>query len=86
MDANIIAHRLIQVCLLVFSAFMILGGGFFWQQGLADNFTKTTTYTLYTTLPPPPEGPSFCKVVTIEKYGLVMPCDFQPPFVWWLRH
>jgi hypothetical protein len=54
---------------------------------LADNFTRTNTYTLYRTLPPPPVGPRFCPLADTGKYGLVGPCNFVPPFVWWLeRH
>ena len=39
---------------------MAWGGGFFWRDQLAGNFTRTNTYTLYSTLPPPPVGPRFC--------------------------
>ena len=45
------------------------------------------TYTLYRTLPPPPVGPRFCPLADTGKYGLAGPCNFMPPFVWWLeRH
>ena len=66
-------------------AFMILGGGFFWTEPLPGNVTKTLTYTLYSRLPPPPQGPAFCSHVLFGRYGVVMPCDFEPPFLWWLR-
>ena len=46
----------------------------------------TVTYTLYKNLPPAPQGPSFCKAVSIDGYGLMRPCDYKPPFVWWLHH
>lgn len=67
-------------------AFMIWGGGFFWTETLPNNFTRTTTYTLYSKLPPPPKGPAFCSHMLFSPYGIVTPCDFEPPFVWWLRH
>jgi len=66
-------------------AFMILGGGFFWTEPLPGNVTKTLTYTLYSRLPPPPTGPRFCSHVLFGRYGVVMPCDYEPPFLWWLR-
>jgi len=65
-------------------AFMILGGGFFWTEALAGNITKTNTYTLYPKLPPPPQGPRFCSHIVFAPYGIVLPCNYEPPFVWWL--
>ena len=67
-------------------AFMILGGGFFWTEALPDNVIKTNTYTLYPKLPPPPKGPAFCSHILLAPYGIVMPCNFEPPFLWWLLH
>jgi hypothetical protein len=67
-----------------FCLFMILGGGFFWTETLPYNVTRTMTYTLYSKLPPPPNGPAFCSHVLFEQYGVVMPCNYQPPFLWWL--
>ena len=52
-----IVHRVIQILLGGFCAFMIWGGGFFWLEFLPNNFTKTTTYTLYSTLHRLPKGP-----------------------------
>lgn len=66
-------------------AFMILGGGFFRTEALPNNVTKTLTYTLYAKLPPPPKGPAFCQHFLFGRYGVVMPCDYEPPFLWWLR-
>jgi hypothetical protein len=82
----VIVHRVIQILLGGFCAFMIWGGGFFWLEFLPNNFTKTTTYTLYSTLPPPPKGPTFCSFTVFGQYGVVMLCNYQPPFVWWLQH
>lgn len=81
-----IVERIFQVIVFVVAAFMVLGGGFFWREARADNFTESETYTLYKSLPPPPAGPRFCPVVDTGTYGLVMPCDYKPPFVWWLQH
>ena len=62
------------------------GGGFFWRQAVADNFTQTQTYTLVQGADPAAAGAGFCPVVDTGDYGLVLPCDFKPPFVWWLQH
>lgn len=77
-------QQIFNVVVGAFCIFMIWGGGFFWVESLPDNVTKTTTYTLYSTLPPPPKGPAFCSFALFERHGVVMPCNFQPPFVWWL--
>ena len=81
-----ILERIFQVTVFVVAGFMIWGGGFFWRQAAADNYTQTQTYTLYKALTPPPLGPRFCPVVDTGTYGLVLPCNFVPPFVWWLQH
>ena len=81
-----IAERIFQVAVFVVAGFMVLGGGFFWRQAQAGDFTRSETYTLYKSLPPPPAGPRFCPVVETGSYGLVLPCDYRPPFVWWLQH
>jgi hypothetical protein len=81
-----ILERVFQVAVFVIAAFMIWGGGFFWRQAVADNYTQTQTYTLYKSLTPPPRGPRFCPVADTGSYGLVLPCNFVPPFVWWLQH
>ena len=78
-------HRIVQFVLLGFSLFMLWGGGVSWRDTLLDGSVRTTTYTLYRTVPPPPVGPRFCPFADIGKYGLVGPCDFVPPFVWWLE-
>ena len=80
-----IAERIFQVMVFVIAGFMAWGGGFFWRDQLAENFTRTNTYTLYRTLPPPPVGPRFCPLVDTGSYGLVRPCNLVPPFVWWLE-
>ena len=81
-----ILERILQLVVFTVAGFMVLGGGFFWREALADNYVRSETYTLYKGLPPPPAGPRFCPVVDTGKYGLVMPCDYKPPFVWWLQH
>jgi len=82
----LIYQRIVTLVLGVFSAFMIWGGGFFWIDFLPDNFTRTNTYTLYSKLPPPPQGPKFCPHFLFARSGIVIPCNYQPPFVWWLQH
>ena len=80
-----IFERLFQITVFVVAGFMAWGGGFFWRDHLPDNGTRTMTYTLYRTLPPAPVGPRFCEMVEAGDYGLVRPCNFVPPFVWWLE-
>jgi hypothetical protein len=80
-----IAERIFQITVFVIAGFMVWGGGFFWRDLVADSVTRTNTYTLYRTVPPPPVGPRFCPLVDSGKYGLVGPCNFEPPFVWWLE-
>jgi hypothetical protein len=80
-----IAERIFQVTVFVVAFFMVWGGGFFWRESLGDNVSRSETYTLYKSLPAPPQGPRFCPVVDTGNYGLVLPCDFKPPFVWWLQ-
>jgi hypothetical protein len=81
-----VAQRIFQLVVFGGAAFMALGGGFFREKALPDNASRTVTYTLYKSLPPPPRGPSFCKAVTVNGYGLMRPCNYKPPFVWWLQH
>jgi hypothetical protein len=78
-------HKIIQYVLLTFSLFMLCGGGVFWRDTLEGGATRTTTYTLYREVPPPPVGPRFCHFAEVGTYGLVGPCNFVPPFVWWLE-
>ena len=52
-----ILERIFQVTVFVVAGFMIWGGGIFWRQAVADNYTQTQTYTLYKALTPPPLGP-----------------------------
>ena len=80
-----ILERIFQVIVFTVAGFMVWGGGFFWREAVIGNFTRTETYTLYKSLPPWPLGPRFCPVVDTGNYGLVMPCDFKPPFIWWLK-
>ena len=81
-----IAERIFQIAVFMVAAFMAWGGGFSRWESLPDEATRTVTYTLYRTLPSPPAGPAFCEFLTLGDYGLVTPCNYQPPFVWWLQH
>jgi hypothetical protein len=78
-------HKVVQATLLFFSLYMLCGFGVSWRDTLPSGVVKTTTYTLYRTVPPPPEGPRFCQLVDMGKYGAVGPCNFVPPFIWWLE-
>jgi hypothetical protein len=80
-----IFERIFQVTVFVVAGFMVWGGGFFWRDRPADNFTRTNIYTLYRGLPPAPVGPRFCEMAEMNDYGLVGPCNKVPPFVWWLE-
>jgi hypothetical protein len=81
----VIYQRIFVIVVGGWCAFMIWGGGVFWTEALPDNLTKTMTYTLYSKLPPPPDGPAFCQHFLFGRYGIVTPCNFEPVFVWWLR-
>ena len=78
-------HRTIQIALLAFCLFFLLGGGLFRVRTLPGGTIETTTLTFYKTLPPPPKGPAFCKVLRLGNRGIVWPCDLKPPFLYWLR-
>lgn len=79
-------HRLLQILLLVFCVPMLWGARFIHAEHRDDEHrTATYTYTLYSTLPPSPEGPSFCRDVAEGNYAVEMPCDWKPPFLWWLE-
>ncbi|HXS08111.1 MAG TPA: hypothetical protein VN723_15065 [Rhizomicrobium sp.] len=79
-----IYQRIVAIVVGGWCLFMIWGGGFFWTEALLNNVIKTNTYTLYSKLPPPPKGPAFCSHVLFAPYGIVLPCNFEPPFLWWL--
>jgi hypothetical protein len=79
-------ERIFQIAVFGVAIFMVWGGGFFHREGLAYDLTRTLTYTLYRSLPPWPAGPRFCQILSVDDYGLVMPCDGKPPFLWWVRH
>jgi hypothetical protein len=85
MNWSAVLERTMQVVFFTFSIFMICGGGYFTVENLPDRVTRTVTYTLYRTMAPPPVGPSFCKVLSFGRNGIVMPCNYQPPFIWWLE-
>ncbi len=81
-----VGQRIFQAVVFGGAAFMALGGGFFHDEMIQGSPYRTVTYTLYKSLPPPPTGPSFCKAVTVGDYGLMRPCDYKPPFIWWFQH
>jgi hypothetical protein len=62
-----------------------VGGSFVYRQNLPSGLYNLYTITMYKTLPLPPKGPSYCNFLTIESYGLALPCDLKPPFIGWLQ-
>jgi hypothetical protein len=81
-----VIQRVFQAVVFVTAGFMVLGGGFSYRDTLAEGYVRTLTYTLYKTLPPPPKGPRYCPIAAVGGYDLVLPCNFVPPFIWWLEH
>jgi len=77
-------ERIIQIVVFGFVFFMVAGGGFAKREVVPEG-VLTTILTLYKTLPPAPAGPSYCSIVAVGDYGLVLPCDFKPPFLGWLE-
>jgi hypothetical protein len=67
-----------------FILFMVAGGGFA-QREKVPGAVRTTILTMYKKLPPPPDGPSYCSILDYGDRGLVLPCDFKPPFIGWLQ-
>jgi hypothetical protein len=64
----------------------LLGGAFVYRETLPSGLYNRYTLTMYKTLPPPPKGPRYCEFLTVSDYSLARPCDWKPPFVWWLQH
>jgi hypothetical protein len=79
-----IAQRLFQIVVGGFCLFMAAGGGIAHHTAEATG-TRTTIFTIYKNLPPAPLGPSYCSIFDYGVRGLVLPCDFKPPFVGWLQ-
>jgi hypothetical protein len=80
-----IVHRIIQIVGGAFIIFMVIGGGFAHREALGDTAVRTSILTMYTKLPPPPAGPSYCSIFDYGDRGLVLPCDYKPPFIGWLQ-
>lgn len=64
----------------------LLGGAFVERENLPNGLYNRYTLTMYKTLPPPPKGPNYCDFLTAGDYALARPCDWKPPFIWWLQH
>lgn len=66
--------------------FEIFGGAFVWRTPLHDGAhlredgNISYNFSLYR-LPPPPEGPPYCDLLTVARLSFAMPCDFRPPFI-----
>ena len=80
-----VLQRFIQIVGALFILFMVIGGGFAHREPVGENAVRTTILTLYKSLPPPPAGPSYCSILDFGDRGLVLPCDFKPPFIGWLQ-
>ena len=75
----------VQIAGGIFIIFMMIGGGFARREALADGGVRTTILTLYSSLPPAPKGPAYCSILDYENHGLVLPCNYKPPFIGWLQ-
>lgn len=64
----------------------ILGGSFVYRENLPSGLYNSYMLTMYKTLPPAPRGPAYCNFLPVGSVALALPCDFKPPFVWWLQH
>jgi len=78
-------QRFIQIVGGAFILFMVAGGGFAKHEMLEDNAVRTTILTMYPKLPPAPQGPAYCSILDYGDRGLVLPCNFKPPFIGWLQ-
>jgi hypothetical protein len=78
--------RTIAIVIWTVCIYGALGGSFAYHEDLADGGSKSFLLTMYKTLPPPPKGPSYCPFLTMGDYALARPCDWKPPFIWWLQH
>jgi hypothetical protein len=74
-----VAQRLFQIVVGGFCVFMAIGGGLS-QRTIEPVGVRTTVFTIYKRLPSAPAGPS-----DYGDRGLVLPCDFKPPFIGWLE-
>ena len=80
-----VIQRFVQIVGGLFILYMAAGGGFAHREPVGDNSVRTTILTLYPKLPPPPAGPAYCSILDFGDRGLVLPCDFKPPFIGWLQ-
>lgn len=77
---RVIAILIWSVCIYGF-----LGGAFVWREDMSSGLYNRYILTMYKTLPPPPQGPSYCNVLDAGAYALALPCNFKPPFIGWLQ-
>ena len=81
----IIFQRFIQIFGGAFILFMVLGGGFAHREPVGDNTIRTSILTMYPKLPPAPQGPAYCSIFDYGDRGVVLPCNYKPPFIGWLQ-
>ncbi|MBN9589617.1 MAG: hypothetical protein BGN85_05180 [Alphaproteobacteria bacterium 64-11] len=84
MSIRNIVPRAVAAILWAAAIFEIFGGAFVWRVPLHDRMREggnvSYNFSLYR-LPPPPQGPPYCDIVTIARLSFAMPCDFRPPFI-----
>jgi hypothetical protein len=78
--------RVIAIAIWTVCIYGVLGGAFAYREDLPSGLYNRYTLTMYKTLPPPPKGPAYCDFLAMGAYALAYPCDFKPPFIWWLQH
>jgi hypothetical protein len=78
--------RVIAIAIWTVCIYGVLGGAFAYREDLPGGLYNRYVLTMYKTLPPPPKGPAYCDFLGVSCYALAAPCDFKPPFIWWLQH
>ena len=86
MTAKEMILKVMAIVIWTVCLYGLLGGAFAWRESLPSGLYNRYTLTMYKTLPPPPRGPSYCNFLEVGDYALARPCDWKPPFVWWLQH
>lgn len=86
MTTKEIALKVIAIVIWTVCIYGLLGGSFAHRETLPDGRYNSYLLTMYKTLPPAPRGPAYCNFLDIGDYALARPCDWTPPFVWWMQH
>ena len=86
MTAKEVILKVIAIVVWTVCIYGLLGGSFAWREDQADGRHNDYLLTMYKTLPPARQGPAYCHFLELGSYALARPCDWKPPFVWWLQH